>query len=183
MSKKRIFVLILVVVFLFSFQLVFAGKGGQGKKATITFMAALYSDATTPFWNDFIAAFEKEYPNVKVELDVVNWDNVYQKTTTLISANQEPDVLNTDTIMVQYADQGLLEPLDGYMDESFKSEFIPSLLASGVYKGKTYGLPLLASVRALFYNKDVFEKAGIKPPETADDFVKALDQVESTLQR
>ncbi len=173
MSRKRIFVLVLVVMFLFSLQLVFAGGGGKGKKATIKFMAALYSDATTPFWNDLIAAFEKEYPNVHVELDVVNWDNVYQKTTTLISAKQEPDILNTDTIMVQYADQGLLEPLDGYMDESFKSEFIPSLLESGVYNGKTYGLPLLASVRALFYNKDVFKKAGIEPPETADDFVKA----------
>jgi len=170
MFKKKMLIILLILGLLLSFQYVFAG-GGKAKKVTIKFMAALYSDATTPFWNDFIKAFEQEYPNVKVELDVVNWDSVYQKTTTLISAKQEPDILNTDTIWVQYADQNLLEPLDPYMDESFKSEFIPALLKSGIYNGKTYALPFLATVRGLFYNKDILEKANLQPPRTAEEFV------------
>jgi multiple sugar transport system substrate-binding protein len=168
--RKKIMLIALVVLFLFSFTIAFAGP--KEKKAKITFMAALYSEATTPFWEDVIAAFEKEYPNVEVELDVVHWDNVYQKTTTLISAKQEPDVLNTDTIMVQYAADELLEPLDGYMDASFKDKFIPAMLSSGVYDGKTQALPFLASVRALFYNKDVFEKHRVKPPRTAEELVE-----------
>lgn len=171
MFKKKFFVLLVVLTLLFSFQYVLVGKAAE-KKVTIKFMAALYSDATAPFWSELIEAFEKENPDVKVDVDIVNWDSLYLKTTTLISANQEPDILNTDTVLVQYAAKGLLEPLDTYIDESFRSEFIPSLLKSGVYNEKIYALPLLASVRALFYNKNVFEKAGIEPPKTWDELVK-----------
>jgi len=149
MFKKKFFVLLVVLTLLFSFQYVLIGKAAE-KKVTIKFMAALYSDATAPFWSELIEAFEKENPDVKVDVDIVNWDSLYLKTTTLISANQEPDILNTDTVLVQYAAKGLLEPLDTYIDESFRSEFIPSLLKSGVYNEKIYALPLLASVRALF---------------------------------
>jgi multiple sugar transport system substrate-binding protein len=169
--RKRFYILLLVMVFFCSLFAVYGA--GREKKAKITFMAALYSEATTPFWEDVIAAFEEEYPNVEVELDVVHWDNVYQKTTTLISAKQEPDILNTDTILVQYAAEGLLEPLEPYMDSAFKAQFIPAMLDSGLYDGKIQALPFLASVRALFYNRDIFEKAGVQPPETAEELVQA----------
>jgi multiple sugar transport system substrate-binding protein len=167
--RKKLFLILLILIFFFSFSLSMAGT--KEKKVTITFMAALYSEATTPFWEDMIDAFEAEYPNVEVVLDVVHWDNVYQKTTTLISAQQEPDILNTDTILVQYAAEGLLEPLDPYMDAEFKDRFIPAMLQSGYYDGKLQSLPFLASVRALFYNKDVFEKQGLQPPMTAQELV------------
>jgi multiple sugar transport system substrate-binding protein len=175
MKKKAFLLAVLTLFLLFLFTTAFSAE--KGKKVTIRFMAALYSEATAPFWNDMIAAFEKEYPNVKVEIDIVNWDNVYQKTTTLISAKQEPDVLNTDTILVQYAADGLLEPLDGYMDAKFKGQFTPALLTSGVYNGKTFALPLLASVRGLFYNKDVLADAGVQPPKTMDEFVKVCQAI------
>jgi multiple sugar transport system substrate-binding protein len=171
MMRKRVFIVLLVLVFFCSLFAVYAST--KEKKATITLMAALYSEATTPFWEDLIAAFEDENPDVEVELDVVHWDNVYQKTTTLISAQQEPDILNTDTILVQYAAEGLLEPLDPYMDDAFKARFIPAMLGSGRYEGKIQALPFLASVRALFYNKDVFESAGVQPPGNAEELVQA----------
>jgi ABC-type glycerol-3-phosphate transport system substrate-binding protein len=167
---KKVFLILLILLFFLSFSMSLAGT--KEKKATIRFMAALYSEATTPFWEDMIEAFEAEYPNVEVELDVVHWDNVYQKTTTLISAGQEPDILNTDTILVQYAAEGLLEPLDPYMDAEFRDRFIPAMLKSGLYDGKIQSLPFLASVRALFYNKDVFEKHRVQPPRTAQELVE-----------
>jgi len=168
--SRKILVVLLVSIFLLSFTCAFAGA--EGKKAKITFMTAIYSEATAPFWNEVIEAFEKKYPNVEVVLDLVPWENVYQKTTTLISAKQEPDILNTDQIHIQYAAEGLLEPLDGYIDEDFKSIFIPAMLKSGFYEGKTVSLPLLASVRGLYYNEDVLKKANVKPPMNWDELVE-----------
>jgi len=167
--KRKLFTVMLILMLVLVYGFAFAGSKEKG--VTIKFMAALYSDATTPFWKEVVEAYEKEHPNVKIDVDIVNWDNVYQKTTTLISAKQEPDILNTDTIWVQYADQGLLEPLDSYMDSNFKDKIIPALLKSGLYKGTTYALPFLATVRGLFYNKDILEKTGVQPPKTAEEFV------------
>jgi len=174
--KPRVLIMSIVLLLLFSTAVAF-GASKKEKKVKVRFMAALYSEATTPFWNDVIAAFEKEYPNIEIELDVVHWDNVYQKTTTLISAKQEPDILNTDTILVQYAAGGLLEPLDGYMSAEFKDQFIPSMLKSGLYDGKIQALPYISSVRALFYNMDVLEKANVKPPKNWDELVRVAKAI------
>ncbi|TIV98012.1 MAG: sugar ABC transporter substrate-binding protein, partial [Mesorhizobium sp.] len=59
------------------------------------------------------------------------------------------------------------EPLDSYIKPEFKDRFIDTFLQPSIMNGHTYGLPIAASARAMYYNKELFEKAGIaKPPAT-----------------
>ena len=66
----------------------------------------------------------------------------------------------------QYAAQGVLENLDSYIKESGYSldDYWPGLLESAKYEGSVYGFPRDIEVNVLYYNKDLFDKAGVAYP-------------------
>ncbi|MGF9714730.1 ABC transporter substrate-binding protein [Paenibacillus sp. JMULE4] len=143
--------------------------GGSGEKKEITFIAAQYSNATEPFLRKVVSAFEQANQDIKVNLQVVGWDVLEQKINTMVSTQQTPDILNLNHYAAFAADD-LLLPLDEVISPNLKSKFYESFYKAGELDGKSYGLPLLASIRGLYYNKDLFEQAGIKePPATWDE--------------
>lgn len=141
-------------------------------KGTITFLAADYSALTKPYWKDLIARFEKANPGAKVKLQVVDWNDINQKVTTLVSTNQQPDILNLDAY-ANFAQDGLLMPASDVVSPQLQKDFLAKFAQNGQVDGKQYGIPLLASVRALFYNKDLFRQAGITSPPTTWDEIRA----------
>lgn len=138
---------------------------------TLRVTVAEYSSKTGPYFNAAAKAFEKAHPGDKVQIEVVPWDNLLQKLTTDISANANADLSIIGTRwMIDFVSQDLLQPLDQYMTPAFKDRFFPVFFGPGTMKGKTYGLPVAASARAMYYNKTLFEKAGIaSPPKTWDE--------------
>jgi multiple sugar transport system substrate-binding protein len=140
----------------------------SGKKE-ISFVAAQYSNATEPFLKKVIDEFEKANPDIKVNLQVVGWDVLEQKVNTMVSTNQTPDILNLNHYAA-FAGDDLLLPLDKVISPQLKAKFYDSFYKAGELDGKAYGLPLLASIRGLYYNKDLFDQAGIKaPPKTWEE--------------
>jgi multiple sugar transport system substrate-binding protein len=145
-----------------------SSKGGSAK-GSITFLAADYSALTKPYWVDLIKKFEQANPGSKVNLQVVSWDDINQKVTTLVSTNQQPDILNLDAY-ANFAADKLLLPVSQVTSPALQQDFLPKFADNGKVNGTAYGVPLLASVRALFYNKDLFKQAGItSPPRTWDE--------------
>ena len=63
-----------------------------------------------------------------------------------------------------FAASGLLRPAKDVLSASTEADFEPSFLGSDSVKGTQYGIPWIASVRALGYNKQAFAKAGISSP-------------------
>jgi multiple sugar transport system substrate-binding protein len=144
---------------------------------TFTFVAAQYSNATQPFLEKVVKDFEAANPGIKVDLQVVGWDALEQKVNTMISTNQAPDLLNLNHYAGFVADD-LLYSMDEVLPKGLKDKFIGSFYTSGEVDGVTYGLPYLASIRALFYNKDIFAQAGItKPPSTWSELVTVAKQI------
>lgn len=138
----------------------------KAKDTTITFIAAQYTDNTQSFWQSIINKFEAQYPGAQVDLQVVSWSDITQKVATLVANHQEPDILNLNTF-ASFANDGLLYPASQYVSPQVVQDVIPALLANSKFKGVTYALPLGASDRPLFYNKDIFKKAHIAaPPKT-----------------
>jgi len=75
----------------------------------------------------------------------------------------------------------VVAPLDDRMTPEFKGRFIETFLTPSVLEGKTYGLPIAASARAMYYNKDVFAKAGYsEPPQTWDELKAAAQKIKET---
>jgi multiple sugar transport system substrate-binding protein len=150
---------------------------GESDKKEITFVAAQYSDATKPFLEQVIADFEAKNPDIKVNLKVIGWDVLEQQVNTMVATNQTPDILNLN-LYTAFAKDDLLMPLEEVISPELKDKFYDSFYEAGKLDGTAYGLPFLSSVRGLFYNKDLFQEAGItEPPKTWDELVETAKQI------
>ena len=114
---------------------------------------------------NFVDKFEAENPGIKLNLEVVSWNDVYTVVDTRIASGQAPDILNID-VFANYANEGLLEPVSQYCPEELYNDFFPSFIEQSVIDGTVWAVPDLASARALYYNVDMFEEVGIEVPTT-----------------
>ena len=156
--------------------------GSMAQASTVRVTIAEYSKGTGPYFEAAAKAFEATHPDTKIQLEVVPWDNLQQKLTTDISAGANADMSIIGTRwLLDYVSQGIVAPLDSYVKPDFKARFIDTFLQPSVLNGKLYGLPIAASARAMYYNKDVFKKAGYDaPPKSWADFKVAADKIKAS---
>jgi multiple sugar transport system substrate-binding protein len=152
-------------------------NGSAAGVSSIKVVIAEYSkDHTAKFWKAFATKYEKT-SGVKLDLQIINWNDLDQQSSTMVQTGNPPDILN-ENAYASYAADGLLYNSDEVLPAATKADIIPAFVKSGTYKGKFYGMPDLSSARALFYNKDLFAKAGIdKAPTTWDEFTAAAKKV------
>ena len=125
---------------------------------------------------NFVDKFEDENPGVKLNLDVVSWNDVYQEVDTRIANNNAPDILNID-VFANYATEGLLLPVSDYCPEDLYADFFPSFIDQSVIDDTVWAVPDLASARALYYNVDMFEEVGIDVPTTWQELEDACQAI------
>lgn len=144
----------------------------------VDFTVAEYSSKTGPFFEEVAAAFEKDNPDIDINIQVVPWDTLLQRLTTDIAGGTAPDISIIGTRwLLDFAAQGVAEPVDAYLTPEFKSTFIDTFMAPSVIDGKIMGLPVAASARAMMVNMDLFEKAGATPPTNWDEFYEAAKKL------
>lgn len=114
---------------------------------------------------NFVKKFEEANPGIKLNLEVVSWNDVYTVVSTRISNNNAPDILNLDSF-ADYANEGLLMPVKDYCPDELFNDFFPSFIAQSVIDDTVWAVPDLASARALYYNADLLEQAGVEVPMT-----------------
>jgi len=115
--------------------------------------------------SNFVEKFEAENPGIKLNLDVVSWNDVYTEVDTRIANNNAPDILNID-VFANYANEGLLLPVKDYCPDDLFADFFPQFIAQSVIDDTVWAVPDLASARALFYNVDMLKEAGVEVPTT-----------------
>ncbi len=160
----------------------FGGSGGNAGagESTINLLVPSYSDGTKGRWESIIKDFEASNPDVKVNLEVQSWDNINDVVKTKIQGNQAPDILNIDAFAGFASDQ-LLYPATDVLSDATAKDFQDTFAKNASVDGTQYGMPLIASARALFYNKDLFDKAGISaPPKTWDELETAARKITET---
>lgn len=179
MKTVTIFAVLLVSV------LLIAGCSGSGSKTAsddkkhVKFMH-LWPEGSSKTHNkiikDIIADFEKENPDVKVDLEVMSNEQYKDKIKVLSTSNELPDVGMTWAA-------GYLEPyvkgkkfatLDDLLDDGLKEQFVSGTTEAYQIDGKTYGLPLELNVAEIFYNKKIFKKYGLEAPKTMDELEKVI---------
>ncbi len=124
--------------------------------------------------NDAIARFNEENPNVKVEqtcVPVESWSDFIQKWITMSTSGEAPDVISLGLEAVNMAvSNDLLLPLDDIIagDEELtakKDQYAPSLLDGFSSGDSLYGLPNGAQTMVVYYNKHMFDDAGLEYPQ------------------
>jgi multiple sugar transport system substrate-binding protein len=136
-----------------------------------------------------IAAFEKENPDLEVKYSTAPFDSYFTKLQTNLAAGQAPDVfeLNYENF-VTFASRGTLLALDPYLrqDSTLNNVFYPAALNAFRHGNAQYGLPITFSTVVLFYNKDLFDKAGVAYPAaswTWKDVMSAAQKISNPAQR
>ncbi|MFD5462336.1 extracellular solute-binding protein [Kitasatospora sp. NPDC127059] len=150
------------------------GGGGGGTdadgKVTLKLVAADYGDkesnSSKNYWNKVAADFTTANPGIKVDVQVVNWNDIDKQVKTMIQSGNVPDVLQTGGYADKVADD-LLYKAEDVLSPATRADLIDSFATAGQVKGVQYGIPFVSSARALFYNKTVFQQAGITQPPTS----------------
>ena len=154
-------------------------SSGAAKVTSIKLVAAEYSkDHTAAFWKQFADKY-KAKTGITLDVQVVSWDSIDQQSSTMIQNNNAPDLLNLN-VYASYAKDKLLYSADEVLTPAIKADVLDAFVKSGTYQDKMYGMPDLSSARALFYNKDLFAKAGIaNPPKTWAEFEADAKKVQA----
>ena len=144
----------------------------------VRFTVAYYSAKTGPYYEALAEKFEKLNPQIDIKIEVVNWDVLNQKLTTDISSDVNADMAIIGTRwLVDYVKEDVAEPLDALISSDLKERFVPAFLNPGTLNGKVYGLPVAASARAMYYNKDLMQQAGASVPTTWDELAESAAKI------
>lgn len=157
------------------------GIASAEAKTQLRVVVAFYSAATQGIFEGMAKDFTAAHPDADVKIEVVQWDNLQQRLTTDIAGGTAPDIAMIGTRwLVDFVKNDIAEPLDSYVTPDFKARFIESFMGPSTINGKLYGLPVAASARAMYYNKDLLSKAGInEPPENWDTLVADAKKVKA----
>lgn len=134
-----------------------------------------------------IQNFESGHKDIIVQLEAVAGNDYYTRLLTQLSAQAAPDIMQIgDDAVPSFVEKGAFVALDDYMlDGAFDASiYLPGLLEPGKIDGKQYLLPKDYSPLAVYYNKKVFDAAGVAYPKegwTWDEMLEiAQDLTEDT---
>lgn len=138
---------------------------GGGSAATETVTFRIWDESAKAAYQESLDAFMAENPDIKVELDVVAWNDYWERLPRDLSSGDMADIfwVNTSNFGI-YVDNGnLLSVTDEIGDDH--DEWQESITDLYTRDGKLWGVPQLWDSIALFYNKDLVEEAGVDPAD------------------
>ncbi|WP_286254162.1 extracellular solute-binding protein [Streptomyces graminofaciens] len=143
---------------------------GDDERVTLKLVAADYGDSeansSRKYWDALVEAYEKDHPNVRVDVSVHSWNDVDKKVKDMVAAGEAPDLAQVGTY-ADYAAAGKLYEMSELLSIPVQANFLSSLAEAGEVDRVQYGIPFAASTRVLFYNKKLFKEAGItRAPRT-----------------
>ncbi|GAA2408708.1 sugar ABC transporter substrate-binding protein [Streptomyces glaucosporus] len=160
-----------------------AGSEGDGKGKIVFWDNN--GGVRTDVWKKIITEFEKKNPDIDVEYVGIPIADVQSKYDTAIQGGGDslPDVGMVGTAyLANIVAQGALEPVgDRIEDSPLKGKLVKGMVdsveAAGGQDGELFTVPTSANQGVLWYRTDLFDKAGLEPPATWDDFYKAAEEL------
>jgi multiple sugar transport system substrate-binding protein len=187
---KRVQTEILVTMILF----VLMPYTWAGGKAESTKVAKQEQEATLklPVWPDietqtygWVEAFQKTHPKVKFEYWNTDPAEYRRQIFVQLAGGAVIDLVNTqnNAVYADLASRGMLHPLKDFIErDKFDTSFMGPYFEGTKIKGVSYGLPSGSTAWVLFYNKSIFDKAGVPYPQdgmTWSDFYELAKRVTS----
>lgn len=128
-------------------------------------------DALAETYPKLISEWEQKNPGYKVDVQLIGWAQCQDKATTLAAAGDPVALAYMGSrTLKQLAENDLIVPIP--MTDEEKAAYYPHIVDTVTSGGQQWGIPTAFSTKALFWNKDLFEKAGLdpnKPPTTWDE--------------
>ncbi|MEU2085158.1 extracellular solute-binding protein [Streptomyces albus] len=145
------------------------GSGTGSGDVTLKLVAADYgnpgaNNSSKIYWRKLADAFTEKNPGIKVDVTVHSWNDIGKKLTEMVENGNPPDIAQVDSY-ADWAAEGKLYKVSELLPIPVQAEFLSSLAEAGEVRRVQYGLPFVGSTRVLFYNKDLYAKAGLDPDE------------------
>src|SRR5919112_3341945 len=151
-----------------------SGDGGDDK--TITWWHNSNNEPGKGYYEQVAKDFEASHPGVTVEVQAMAHEDMVDKLEAAFQSGDVPDVYmeRGGGELADHVEAGLVRDLSDDADEEV--EKIGGSVSGFQVDGKTYALPFSMGVVGFWYNKALFEKAGItETPTTIDELTDVVD--------
>ncbi len=147
----------------------------EGEPITISFWCN-FTGSDGDVLREIVANYnESNTDNITVEIDIMDYDTLQSKLPTAISTGTGPSfILAGIELMRQYQENDMIEPIDDFWEVTGidESNYYENVLSKSYIDNVQYGVPMQYNVQYLYYNKDIFEEAGLdpdSPPTTMEE--------------
>lgn len=130
-----------------------------------------------------VADFNAMNTGVIVQAETLPEGSYNEQVQAAALAGDLPCLLDFDgPFLYNYAWSGYLRPIDDYVSEELRADFLPSIIDQGTYAGNLYSLGTFDSGLAIWGNREYLEAAGVRIPESTQDawtFAEFTDALEA----
>ena len=157
-----------------------AGAGGEGDSVTLTWWHNSNNDPGKGFYEQVAADFEAENPGVTIEISAMAHEDMVTKLNAAFQTGDHPDIFmeRGGGELSDHVEAGLVKDISEAAAETIDT--IGGSVAGWQNEGKTYALPFSVGVVGFWYNKAIFDQAGItETPETMEDLYAVVDQLKA----
>lgn len=158
-----------------------AGSGVAAPQTTLEFWTISLQPFFTDYVNGMINDYQRANPGVQVKWVDVQMQAIEQKLLAAIAGGVPPDVVNLNVeFTVRIAEKGALLDLDSAVPAAERAKYFEGLWAGGRFRGRSYGIPWYIAPPVLFFNSDLFKKAGLDaltPPDSEDEMIEAARRI------
>lgn len=150
-----------------------SADGGEGSEEPVTI--TMWTRAATQIQSQALVDAYNASHETQVELTVIPTDDYQTKIGAAAGAGSLPDLFASDVVYTpNYTSAGLFLDITDRIDAlPFVDDLAPSHIDAGTWEGKKYTVPHTMDLSVMFYNKDLYEKAGLDPeapPATLAEF-------------
>ncbi len=131
-------------------------------------------DNMNPVQQKYIDQWEAENEGWTVAPEVVGWGQCQDKVTTLAVAGTPVGLAYVGSrTLKEFAEFGLIEPIP--MSDEEKASYFPNVVDTVTYQGEQWGVPVAFSTKAFYWNKDLFNEAGLDPETPPKTWAEVID--------
>ena len=177
MLRKHLGVGLLIVLLFTAVAPAFAQE-----EVVIRFFHRWPQEPRNPYFAALVKEFQELYPHVRFEVDYVLNDSYKEKIRVLVSTDELPISSHPGPTLAQnLVSSGRVKELSEFYAENadWAKDIMPAQIDGFKVGDGVYGVPMTIDGKAFFYNKAIFEKHGLQPPNTTDEFIALLDQLKA----
>jgi multiple sugar transport system substrate-binding protein len=149
-------------------------SGASAEKTTLTLWIGSWWEPSAALIE---ADFEKAYPQYDLKIDCLPINGYFDNAATSITAGSPPDILDLDVAQIStFASKNLLTDITGSIGAKLnRADFVSTAWDCSLYNGKLYGMPSRSFGLVYYYNKNMYDAAGVSYPSvnwTIDEFLE-----------
>lgn len=159
-----------------------ASEHSNEEKITLRYMTWNTTEVTLQgAYERFKTEYESLHPNITIEYVDIPYGNMVQQAFTYAAADDLPDIVEMSTpFIATFITSNILQPLDGLIDQELLDDLQPVTLSEVTYNNQIMAMPRIIIPQVLYYNKTLFEKAGLDPnmpPQTYDEMLEYAREI------